>query len=84
MIIYFFLTFKGCSCNSFGSKGMNCDDSGTCSCKENFQGTKCDQCLPQRYNSKISSSPLKFVKISEVFDFFVHRLVKNFTKKSNC
>ena len=51
MITSFFNSYsKGCACNSFGSKGLNCDDSGTCSCKENFEGLKCDKCMPQRYN----------------------------------
>ena len=34
-----------------------------------------------RLRAKISYSPFKFVLISDVFDFFVHRKVKNFTKK---
>ncbi len=41
---------SACNCDALGSRGVTCDDSGTCTCHSNFVGTKCDKCAPARYN----------------------------------
>ncbi|XP_018564888.1 laminin subunit alpha-1-like [Anoplophora glabripennis] len=45
-----------CNCNRFGTieehcqDGVcNCSDNGSCECKENVQGQKCDQCKPKTF-----------------------------------
>ena len=49
-----FLLYLGCSCNSEGSKDLNCDDSGICRCKSSrFEGNKCKTC-----GSGYTNSPL--------------------------
>ena len=41
---------KMCACDSFGARGLSCDNNGHCACLPNFMGVKCDQCAPQRFN----------------------------------
>ena len=42
---YFFLLLE-CQCNQKGSKDDFCDaDAGKCTCKDEFTGNKCDQCV---------------------------------------
>uniref|UniRef100_G1Q107 Laminin subunit gamma-3-like n=1 Tax=Myotis lucifugus TaxID=59463 RepID=G1Q107_MYOLU len=36
-----------CDCHPAGSLRLQCDDSGTCSCKATVTGWKCDRCLPR-------------------------------------
>ncbi len=46
-----------CNCNSFGALTSNCHPtSGSCFCKPNVTGDKCDQCLPNFYQPNPSSS----------------------------
>ena len=33
-----------CGCYQHGSKNLNCDRNGKCSCKQGFNGQKCDSC----------------------------------------
>ncbi|KAL0606504.1 Laminin subunit gamma-3 [Plecturocebus cupreus] len=35
-----------CDCHSAGSLHLQCDDTGTCTCKPTVTGWKCDRCLP--------------------------------------
>lgn len=42
LIDFVFLSIKDCNCNVNGSTG--CHTSGTCICKENYVGRKCQQC----------------------------------------
>lgn len=35
-----------CDCHPAGSLRLQCDDSGTCTCKATVTGWKCDRCLP--------------------------------------
>ena len=39
--------FIECKCNQEWTIG--CDDTGTCTCKEDYTGLKCDTCLPMFY-----------------------------------
>ena len=34
-----------CQCNEHGSENVFCDDNGICTCKTDFTGDKCDQCI---------------------------------------
>ena len=36
--------FLDCGCDPKGSVSENCDDEGTCSCKKNVCGSKCNKC----------------------------------------
>ena len=36
--------FLDCGCDPKGSVSENCDDEGTCSCKKNVCGPKCNKC----------------------------------------
>lgn len=38
------LNFSECQCNAFGSKSLNCEDNGQCSCLAYVNGHKCDTC----------------------------------------
>ena len=42
LIDFVFLLIKDCKCNVNGS--TSCHTSGTCICKENYVGRKCQQC----------------------------------------
>ena len=43
--------FLACGCFVIGSRGVSCDQTdGTCKCRDNFQGDKCDECVPDRYS----------------------------------
>ena len=38
-----------CGCNKIGSRGESCDQNdGKCRCRSNFEGDKCDKCIPDR------------------------------------
>ena len=45
-----FLLSPGCGCTSQGSSSPNCTDFGVCSCKDNYDGAKCDRCKVGYYN----------------------------------
>ena len=34
-----------CNCDSNGSNSTSCDSHGMCTCKPNFTGSKCTECL---------------------------------------
>ena len=34
-----------CECSEDGSNDQDCDDTGSCNCKENVSGMKCDACI---------------------------------------
>ena len=39
--------FLACGCSSAGSESSSCDQgSGTCKCRPNYSGAKCDSCAP--------------------------------------
>lgn len=38
-----------CSCDIHGSLGLACDSQGKCTCKENYDGDKCDRCRKTYY-----------------------------------
>ncbi|CAG2053236.1 unnamed protein product [Timema podura] len=42
-----------CNCDSHGGIGISCDTEGTCQCKNNFAGSRCDQCKEGFYNFPI-------------------------------
>ena len=48
--VFIFLPFTDCECNITGSDNLTCDDSGTCYCKPNIIGPKCDSCDLYHYN----------------------------------
>ena len=39
------ITISACACNEHGSVDDFCNENGVCSCKENYGGEKCDQCV---------------------------------------
>ena len=45
-----------CNCNTDGSTSLQCKDDGTCDCKTNIDGQKCDQCMESYYNFPACSS----------------------------
>ena len=43
-LIHFVLV---CGCNVQGSKSLDCEENGKCSCKPDFNGLKCDSCTEE-------------------------------------
>lgn len=41
-----------CNCDIFGSKNLQCDDSGQCECHDNFTGKQCNQCAKRNQDIK--------------------------------
>ena len=40
-----------CNCAKEGSTSEYCDqNTGQCTCKDNFEGLKCDKCKPNHFN----------------------------------
>lgn len=39
-----------CNCDSHGAIGVSCDTEGKCQCRENFDGSRCNQCKEGFYN----------------------------------
>ena len=50
MTNFCYFNFKACNCNGDGSTGITCDDTGLCSCKDNFMNDKCDTCNAGFFN----------------------------------
>ena len=38
-----------CNCHCAGAVSDQCDNSGACTCKEQYTGEKCDQCKEGNY-----------------------------------
>ena len=38
--------FAECKCDLDGSASLQCDANGHCTCKEGYNGSKCDECKP--------------------------------------
>lgn len=48
---YFWILFLDCDCDLHGAVSDICDkDSGECSCKKGFSGSRCDKCVSSYYN----------------------------------
>ena len=37
--------FSACGCNEHGSSDIVCSEEGKCTCKDNYAGDKCDECI---------------------------------------
>ena len=44
MPLDFYPCIAGCNCSGQGSVSPNCSQYGSCSCKKNYEGRKCDFC----------------------------------------
>ena len=42
--------FLACGCSSSGASSTSCNSSGVCSCKSNFEGSKCTSCKAGFYD----------------------------------
>ena len=40
--------FSDCNCDSNGSLGKKCDESGKCKCRKGFAGDTCNKCLDEK------------------------------------
>ena len=40
-----------CNCDPNGSRGLNCDRSGNCTCKRGYAGQKCSRCVDGYFQS---------------------------------
>ena len=38
------MNIVACNCNEFGANDSSCNNNGTCACKDNYGGDKCDYC----------------------------------------
>ena len=48
LFIWFYYTLE-CQCDYLGSISQSCDETGKCDCKPNFEGEKCNTCMPEFY-----------------------------------
>ena len=44
VLVQSFFNFLACGCSSSGASSTSCTSSGVCTCKTNFEGTKCSSC----------------------------------------
>ena len=49
-IVQCIIIFLACGCSSSGASSSSCNSSGVCSCKSNFEGSKCTSCKTGFYD----------------------------------
>ena len=49
-IVQCIFNFLACGCSSSGASSSSCNSSGVCSCKSNFEGSKCTSCKTGFYD----------------------------------